>query len=71
MPSDAAVKQDAAAACGPSMIYGGGETSMTGAMVTAKIVDETGTAVPSQPVYILSARAGHRCALARNDVAER
>ncbi len=38
--------------CTPSTTYGGGETSMAGAMVTAKIVDETGAPVAGQPVYL-------------------
>ncbi len=39
-------------ACGPRGTYGGGETSMSGASVTAKIVDETGAPVAGQPIYI-------------------
>jgi len=41
------------AACVPSMKYGGGEmTVSTGYTVKAKVVDETGAVVPSQPIYI-------------------
>ncbi len=39
-------------ACGPRGTYGGGETSMAGASVTANIVDETGAPVVGQPVYL-------------------
>jgi hypothetical protein len=39
--------------CSPSMTYGGGETSMTGASVTATVVDETGAPIAvGQPVYL-------------------
>jgi hypothetical protein len=38
--------------CPPSMTYGGGEATISGTTATAKIVDETGAPVPSQPVYI-------------------
>jgi hypothetical protein len=38
--------------CPPPMKYGGGELSMTGASVKAKIVDETGAPVVGQPIYI-------------------
>jgi hypothetical protein len=41
-----------AASCAPRASYGGGETSMAGASVTASIVDETGTPVAGQPTYI-------------------
>jgi hypothetical protein len=39
--------------CPPGMTYGGGEITKPGGSVTAKIVDETGAALPAgQPVYI-------------------
>jgi hypothetical protein len=38
--------------CPPSMTYGGGEPTITGTTATAKIVDETGTAVVGQPIFI-------------------
>jgi len=41
-----------AASCAPRASYGGGETSMAGASVTATIVDETGAPVVGQPTYI-------------------
>ena len=41
-----------AASCAPRASYGGGETSMAGASVTASIVDETGAPVVGQPTYI-------------------
>ena len=41
-----------AASCAPRASYGGGETSMAGASVTASIVDETGAPVAGQPTYI-------------------
>jgi hypothetical protein len=39
-------------ACVAPQTYGGGEMTMNGASVTAKIVDETGAAVAAQPVSI-------------------
>jgi hypothetical protein len=38
--------------CPASMKYGGGETSVTGRSVKAKIVDETGAPVAGQPIFI-------------------
>jgi hypothetical protein len=43
---------DAGGSCSPPMVYGGGEASAVGGMVTALIVDETGAPVPGQPAYI-------------------
>jgi hypothetical protein len=54
--ADAAPSRDgsgpADASCSPGGPYGGGETSMAGATVTATIVDETGAPVSGQPAFI-------------------